>query len=209
MAGWSDSSEGNEYEKPEAGSQVARCIEIFDIGTQTGEYEGKKTVRRQNILVWELVDAKDTQGENFTVKKFYTASLNENAALRKDLQAWRGRAFSEEELKNFEQKNILGAACMLSLQKNAKGKIVVVAVMAVPKGMVVPPATNPQWIFSLNQDEFTLEKFNMVPEWIKRFIVLSPEYDKRFTELHGRSSILPVVADLPLTDDVDGDNLPF
>lgn len=174
---WADNG-GGDFEQPPVGTTVARCVKIIDIGTQKGEYQGKATSKRQCIVGWELPNELMTEGEYagkpFNVSKFYTASLGEKANLRKDLQNWRGREFTDDELRGFESKNILGKACMLSLTQNDKGKVRVTGVMALPKGMQVPPQVNESVYFSL--DEFNPHVFDALSDGIKKMITASPEY---------------------------------
>lgn len=176
---WSNSG-GGDFEQPPVGTHVARCIKIIDIGTQRGEYQGKATLRRQCIIGWELpnelMSEGDHAGKPFTVSRFYTASLGEKANLRKDLENWRGRQFTDEELNGFESKNILGKPCMLSITENDKHRVRVTGVMALPKGTPVPNQINPLTYFSL--DEFSQEAFDKLSEGIKKLIQVSPEYQQ-------------------------------
>lgn len=174
---WQDSG-GGDFEQPPVGTHVARCIKIIDIGTQKGEYQGKATSKRQCIIGWELPTELMTEGElagkPFMVSKFYTASLGEKANLRKDLQNWRGRDFTEQELQGFDAKNILDKCCLVGLTPNDKGKIRVTAVMALPKGTVAPARVNPIVYFSL--DEFDQAVFDSLSDGYKKMITVSPEY---------------------------------
>ena len=45
---------------------------------------------------------------------------SKKSSLVKDLISWRGRAFTDEELKSFELDNIIGAPCQLSIIHNVK-----------------------------------------------------------------------------------------
>jgi len=112
---------GGTFEQPPVGTHVARCIRIIDIGTQTSEYQGAETIRRQCIIFFELPNELMTHGEAagkpFIASKFYTQSLNEKATLRKDLVNWRGREFTDVELEGFEPKNILDKGCLLRLRQ--------------------------------------------------------------------------------------------
>lgn len=174
---WTDSGNGN-FEQAPIGSHVARCIKVIDIGTQKGEYQGQVSIKRQVIIGWELptelMETGEYAGKPFTVSKFYTASLNEKANLRKDLANWRGRDFTEEELLGFESKNILGKPCMLSIIHNEKSKARVAGIMAIPKGIVVPEQVNPSVYFSL--DQFDAVVFSSLSDGYKKLIQASPEY---------------------------------
>lgn len=174
---WSDSG-GGDFEQPPVGTYPARCIKIIDLGTQKGEWQGKANFKRQVVVGWELPTELMTEGDYvgkpFVVSKFYTASLGEKANLRKDLQNWRGREFTPEELAGFESKAILGKPCMLSLTANDKGKTRVTGVMAMPKGMTVPAQINESVYFSL--DDFDRDVFEDLSKGFKGMITVSPEY---------------------------------
>ena len=43
---WKDSG-GGEFEQAPAGTHMAVCIRVIDIGTQDGEYQGKPNSKRQ------------------------------------------------------------------------------------------------------------------------------------------------------------------
>ena len=196
-------SGGGTYEQPPVGTAVARCYRIIDLGTQAGEWQGKPIYRRQVVLTWELPSELMTEGDHagqpFSVSRFYTASLSEKANLRKDLQNWRGREFTPEELAGFESKNLLGKACMLSITANDKGKNRVTGVSGIPKGLVVPPQVNPSVSFSL--DDFDAKVYESLPKFYKELIASSPEY--QHIQSKGMGSLQ---SDTP--DDLE-DNIPF
>lgn len=174
---WKDNG-GGDFEQPPIGTHVARCIKVIDIGTQKSEYQGQANIRRQTIIAWELpnelITEGDYAGKPFTVSRFYTASLSEKANLRADLESWRGRAFTKDELQGFAAKNILGVPCLVSLIKNDKDKTRVSGVMALTKGTTVPAQVNPSVFFSL--DEFDPAVFESLSDGYKKLIKVSPEY---------------------------------
>lgn len=174
---WTDNG-GGDFEQAPIGTHIARCVKIIDIGTQKGEYQGKVNIRRQCIVGWELpnelMQEGEYKGKPFVVSRFYTASLGEKANLRKDLENWRGRAFTEQELLGFESKNILDKACMISVIHNEKGKARVSGVMAVPKGTKAPERVNDLVYFSL--DTFDPKTFDSLSDGYKKLITSSPEY---------------------------------
>jgi hypothetical protein len=117
------SNGGGNYEPAPTGLQQAVCVFVEDIGTHTGSYQGKPIQSHQIVICWELAE-KMTQGENigkpFMLSKFYTLSLNEKANLRKDLEAWRGRSFTDEELKGFDLEKLIGINCMVNIVEHTK-----------------------------------------------------------------------------------------
>jgi hypothetical protein len=176
---WTDTG-GSDFAQAPAGTHVARCVRLIDIGTQPGEYKGEKIFRRQVVIGFELPNELMPDGERagmpFFVSKYYTASLAEKANLRRDLVNWRGREFTQAELAGFDSKNILGKPCMLQLTPNDKNKIRITALMALPKAAPVPEQINPSFYFSLEPDEFSDASFNALSDYYKNLITSTPEF---------------------------------
>jgi hypothetical protein len=175
-------SGGTSFEQPPTGTHSARCISIIDLGTQRSTYEGEVQIKHQFVIRWELsnelMTSGDFEGKPFTVSKFYTASLHEKAALRKDLAAWRSRDFTAEELKGFDLQTILGKPCMLAVGLSEKGKAKVTSVMGLPKGMQVPAQVNPSFHFSLDKGQFKAADFEALSKGFKEMVTASPEYQQ-------------------------------
>ncbi len=169
---------GGQFEEVEPGSYAARCVRIIDIGTQHGTYNGEpKAPAKELILYWELPNDLMADGRPFMVSKFYTASLGKKANLRRDLEAWRGKPFTDEERAGFDITAVLGAACMLSIIHNEKGRPKISSVGKLPKGMELPPASNE--LFSFDIDNWDEAKFAGLTEFVKGKIADSDEYKLR------------------------------
>lgn len=141
----------NSFETPPAETVQAVCAMVSDIGTHLGQYQGKQISNHQIVVLFELA-SKDSKGFPFQMAKFYTLSLSEKANLRKDLQAWRGKPFTTEELKGFDVDKLVNANCLLSIiheEKEGKTKAKISAIMSLPKGMQQihkTVAIEPEWI---------------------------------------------------------------
>lgn len=172
-------SGGNHTPVP-AGTYPARCCAVIDLGTQTTTFSGVQKSRRTIRLAWELAGPKTPDGKPMIIGRLYGLTLHEKASLRKDLQAWRGRPFTEAELKGFEMKNVLDKACFISVVHETKGSEVhdnVAAVMSMPAGMSAPALTTPAVYFSL--DEWDAAVYEKLPDWMKKKISMSPEGGER------------------------------
>src|SRR6476469_9306478 len=104
------SYEQQNYEPIEAGNHLARCVQVIDLGTQeekafeSDEIQLNPKVRITWELPNELIEWEDKEsGEKKTrpqlISQEFKASLHEKAKLRKTLASWRGRDFTDEELK--------------------------------------------------------------------------------------------------------------
>jgi hypothetical protein len=111
---------------------------------------GKPKLTRKVRLGWELPNEKavfnEERGEeSFMCGQDYTLSLGERANLRHTLESWRGRDFSEAELKGFDLKILLRKSCLVNLihrkSRNQRNYAQVASVMPLPKGMSCPKQT--------------------------------------------------------------------
>lgn len=117
-----DNSEGT-FEKIPTGNQQAVCVFVEDIGTQEGSYMGSPIKKHQIIICWELAEQMkegENAGKPFMISKFYTLSLNEKANLCKDLESWRGKAFTPEEKEGFDVERLIGINCLLNIVMSKK-----------------------------------------------------------------------------------------
>jgi hypothetical protein len=142
------------------------------------------------MLGWEIHGVNDDgtpikmkDGRPFAMFKNYTFSWAEKANLRADLQSWRGKPFTQEEMRRFDLKNVLGAWCMLNVieKPGTDGKIYVnVAgvspVPAVIKNAGLPTAINPNEMFTLSDPDMTM--FQGFSDNLKKKIMASPEWEK-------------------------------
>lgn len=124
------SDSGGNFKPVPAGTHIARCYRVIDLGTQETNYQGDIKAQRKVLIAWELFGEDEAgdplqtdDGMPLIISKRYTLSLGKNARLRADLEAWRGRAFTDQELKGFDITALLGKHCMLNvIQESNNGK---------------------------------------------------------------------------------------
>lgn len=172
---------GGSYQPVPQGTHLAICYALIDLGTQTETFEGRTKSAHKVRIVWELPNERNAEGKPLSIGTFYSVSLHEKAKLRKDLQAWRSKPFTEDELKGFQLVNIVGKPCMLSVihKARANGDGVsdsIASVSAVVKGLPVPAQENKTLIFDL--DAFDRATYDGLPDFLKKMIAASPEGQK-------------------------------
>lgn len=203
--------EGGDFTPPPAGSHLAICYRVLDLGTQLTRYMGEQKSQHKIMLSWELPEELTEDGQPFSVHQRYTFSMHEKATLRKHLEAWRGKAFEEHDFGpgGFEVSKLLGQACLISIthtEKEGKTYANVASVSALPKAMRenVPAAKNDKIILSLDPGEFNADVFGGLSEGLKDVIKRSPEYAK----LSGSVNNGPNGYEAGGHDDLD-DDIPF
>jgi len=173
----SDTGGGGDFTPAPEGTHFAVCDMVVDLGQQKTTYQGVESVKHQIYLRWQIPDERtewtDGEGKKQTgpvvIGKTYTASLGEKANLRKDLQSWRSRAFTDAELKAFDVANLLGAPAMISIVHNHKdGKTYanIGAIGKLPKNSQVPQVENGTVLYDPDNTG-TLDK---LPKWLREKI---------------------------------------
>jgi hypothetical protein len=114
-----------------------------------------------------------------TISKSYTVSLHEKSALRKDLAAWRGKDFTEEEAKAFDVSKLLGAYCMVNVttsETNGKTYSNVAGLTPLPAALKNAKPAGVHEFVTFNLDEPDMEVFNTFHDKLQEAIKRSPEW---------------------------------
>lgn len=166
-----------------AGNYIARCYKMIEIGTVAEVVMGQTKTLHKVRIGWELpTETKvfdQAKGEQpLVIDQEYTLSMNEKSNLRKMLESWRGKAFTEKEAEAFDITKLLGAPCMLNIihkqSKTGNSYEQISSVTAVPKGFQVPNQVNKNFV--LSYDSWNQEMFESLPEFIRTKMQSSLEY---------------------------------
>ena len=170
-----------------AGTHHAVCYGIIAVGTQPSE---KFTPRQKIIVCFEIpaerITIKD-QDLPRGISKRYTLSLNEKSSLRKDLQSWRGKPFTQEELNGFDVSKVIGSNCLISvLHADRAGAIYadISGISALPRQMAsVRPENTPLYFNLLESIDLAKKTGNTdvnwpseLPAWVQKICSQADEY---------------------------------
>lgn len=166
---------GGDFKRAPSGSHIAVCNLVADCGIQPGS-QSFPNPKRKLYLRFEIPgerveyekNGKQVEGP-LTIGSFYTASMNEKATLRKHLEGWRGKGFTDAEAAAFDISKLLGQACMLSvIETESGGKTYsnIQNIGKLPKGIPAPSAENPL-LYYAGDDE---QDFSSLPPWLQEKI---------------------------------------
>jgi hypothetical protein len=182
-------SGGQDFKRIPAGSYIARCYLLVDMGEQMTNGQYGEKIQHKIRFAWEVFGEEDDgtpltievdgQMKPMTIGKTYTLSLSEKAGLRKDLASWRGRDFNPEELAGFDISDVINAYCMLNIttsEKDGKKYTNIAAITPLPKEFknMKPEACHAPVVFNL--DDADWDTFETLPDWLKDSIKTSPQY---------------------------------
>ena len=179
-----------------AGNYVARCYSMILIGTVEEEFNGNKKKQTKVRITWEIPDElvkafkEGDDDRPAAIGAEYTLSLSPKANMRKMLDSWRGKAFTEKEADGFDITKLLGKACMLNIihkvgkvgTKN-EGKTFeeISAVTPLAKGVTCPEQVNDTQLFNFG-DKFDQAFVEKLPDFIKNKIKSSDEWKAKAAE---------------------------
>ena len=160
-----------DYKPVSSGTQFGRCFGVVSLGTQPSDNPKFKPSKKV-LMLFELPNETyelDGKQVPMSIVKEYTLSINKKANLRKDLDSWRGRPFTEQEAQGFPVENVIDAPCMLSIahyqKRDGSTGAKIASIAGVPKGMSVPALSRDKLHYEIEQGEN--EVFQKLPDWLK------------------------------------------
>lgn len=209
----SDSGGGN-FKRVPPGAYIGRCFSLVDLGTQftDGQYGPKS---QHKIKIGFELFGEDDNGEPLTIdvdgkqmpltiSKSYTVSLHEKAGLRRDLAAWRGKDFTDEEAKAFDVSKLVGAYAMVNVtssETNGKTYSNIAGLTPIPGALknAKPAPVHDNVVFDLDKPD--MKVFATFHEKLQDAIKRSPEWAaamKHSSPLgYDPESDIPLVEDCP------------
>lgn len=173
------------------GNHLGRCYRIIDLGTQTSVIKGETSIQKEIEISWEVHGNDDngnplttSDGRPLVIDRRFSRTWYENSALRKMLQSWRNKPWTNKEAEGFDLKNILGHWAMVAVVhrvsgNNGKTYANVNDLTPVPnmiRQAGLPSGFNETKIFDLSNPDWEL--YESLPEWKQKKIAMSPEYQE-------------------------------
>ena len=166
-------------------SHHAICYGVLDLGShyKEGQWAG---VKHEVLILFELPNQRieiEKDGEKVNLPRAqsqtYTYSMSDRANLRKDLQTWRGKNFTDLEAADFDLKELLGSNCILHvLHRTSKstGNIYasIESITKLMPGMDKKTPENPTVYFSFDNGIDSIPE--TAPPWVIEKIKSSDEY---------------------------------
>jgi hypothetical protein len=173
-------SGGKDFKKVPPGCHFAICNMVVDLGIQETSYKGQAKQQHKVYLRWEVPDERVTYTKDdkeiegpCSIGATYTLSLSDKSKLRPLLENWRGKLFTEQELKGFDITTIAGKCCQVMVQHStgADGKTYanITGVMGISREQKERAKTAQSEVgvvvFELDNPKQTV--FDSLPNWLK------------------------------------------
>lgn len=164
-------AKGNkEFTKVPAGTHLAVCTLVADVGLQPGSSKFPDPKIRiffrfeipSERIAYEK-DGVEVEGPA-VIYHNYTASMNAKSNMRKGIESWRGAKFTDAEAELFDVRKLLGQSCMIQVVHTEDGQYANVAnIMAPPRGT---PKLKPEGtcVYYGPDDD---AQYDMLPKFLK------------------------------------------
>ena len=132
-------------------------------------------MQRKIMLSFELINELMEDGRPFSVASRYTLSGFANAMLRKHLENWRAKAYTDDEFAAFDITKLLRVPAMLTLTEDGE-YVNITGVSPLPKGTPIKPLVNEAQVLILTPEDFDQAVYDKLHEKLQATIAASPEY---------------------------------
>lgn len=201
-------------------SYHAVCYSLFDLGTHENEYKGEVSDKRDVMLTFEIPslrieyekDGIQMEGPRVISQK-YTWSMHENANLRKAMEMWRGKSFTDLEAGDFDFEQLLGTNCILQVmhkisKSTGEPYALIGSITKLMKDMPILKPENPKTFFTFTPPWVTGEGVTFpetMPDWVQKTIKESREYKIMVNE---KELDVPDEPDTPTTHEAEHNEEP-
>ena len=167
----------------DGGTYMFVCVGVIDLGEQRNDVY--KNYSDKVMFIFEIPsETLEIDGEQKPrwLSKEYTMSLSNKSNLKKDIESWLGRQFTEEEVKSgFDLTQMLSKAGQISVivedsKDGTKQYNKITSIIGIPKGIPTPETSSELLTYDIDaHDDAVWEK---IPEWIRDKITKSTQWQR-------------------------------
>lgn len=162
----------------EPGTYFAVCIGAVDLGEQETTYNNKTRYTNQLQIIFELPSELieiDGEEQPRQLSRRFAVSLSTKSNLRKFIETWYGKKFTDDAIREFDTRELLGKPAMLSVVLSEDGNYANIAsAAALPKGMEAPKAKSE--LIDFDVEDWDDAAFQKLPEWLQELVKKSTQY---------------------------------
>lgn len=192
------------------GSYDAICYGVVELGTHTRVSKFGTKTNPEIMLMFEIPELEMTyekDGKEVTAPRVINQKFNQfmadKANLRKFLEAWRGKSFTDEEVETFSVDNVLGKGITLAIEHSQDGKYAnIKSVAPLHKSVKLGKPYNP--IINFGISDIHSEAFNDLYDWLKKIIMDSEEFKTHDAEMSAKYDVQE-----PPVSETEEDDIPF
>jgi hypothetical protein len=135
-------NDGIRYAPHPEGPHTAVCVDCLNLGERVESFNGKTRITPKLALVFRSAERRE-DGDPFEISAEFTCSMHERAGLRKFLEAWRGKPYTDEEARaGVPVHKMAGVPALISVthvtSNQGRSYAKIGSIMRLPKGLEPP-----------------------------------------------------------------------
>lgn len=193
-----------------AGSFIARCVQIIDLGTQSiptkngGTWEAPKVILGFETAA-NMRNTKDGQIPYIYEKEFIN-DMGEGKELRTTVEEWLGKSLTEEEAQNFDLGQLLDKPCHLVVAEQQKDNGTRYTKIDKVKKLEGEALSRITRLTAFSFENFNKDVFESLPDYISKKLALAKEYDEAWDKAYAGGST-SYTDELPDINDINLDEI--
>lgn len=113
---------GAQFQPHPEGQFAARCVDVIDLGEKVERFADKPEKLSHKVALVFHTGEKNVDGSAIDLAKEFTLSMFELANLRKFLEAWRGKTFTDDEVEaGAPLHKLCGVTALVSVEHKTSG----------------------------------------------------------------------------------------
>lgn len=138
---------GNSYAPHTEGQHAMLCVDVIDLGEKLEQYQNNPPHVAQKCALIFASGEKNDHGELVTVNAEFTVSMGKKANLRRLLEDWRGKSYTEEQAQaGVPVHKLADQSALVTVEHKTSGAGNVYAkirgIAPLPKGLIAPRITD-------------------------------------------------------------------
>lgn len=131
----------SKFQPHSEGQAVGQCVDVIDLGEKVQDFPGSTPYLAKSCAIVFRTGERNTEtGEYIDIAKEYTVSMGEKANLRRDLESWRGKKYTKEQVEaGVPVDKLTGNHALLTISHRVSGKgrtyANITAIVGIPKQM--------------------------------------------------------------------------
>lgn len=114
---------GGKFVSHSAGQFAARCVDVVDFGDKVEQFPGnpERLVHKVGI-VFRTGEVNPDTNEYIDVMREFTVSMGDKANLRRFLEDWRGKSYTNDEVEQGAPLHkLVGVSCLITVEHKTSG----------------------------------------------------------------------------------------
>lgn len=160
---------------------LAVVVGVYEVGQHYNEKY--HNTGHKLIFQFDIPSVKDADGKPRQLSKWLTVGRKKGCTFLEFLGGLDNKSYTAEDVGDIDPANYLGRACQVRVTINKETqRNNIENVMSLPDGIPTPQTDTPRQWYSVEEDGFSGEKWDALPDWVRDACMKSEQYQQKAQE---------------------------